>query len=91
MRLAALALGEARERASAGGGRRRGPASPRVQVADVALVVPSVCGFVAAHYFKIVPFLVWNHRFARWRGRARPRVSEPLLGARRPLAVARSL
>ncbi|MFN8668666.1 MAG: hypothetical protein U0164_15915 [Gemmatimonadaceae bacterium] len=54
-----------------------GTAPPRVQVAYVALVLTSVSAFVAAHYYKIVPFLVWNHRFGPLAGtRPLPRVGE---------------
>ena len=54
-----------------------GIAPPRVQVAYVALVLTSVSAFVAAHYYKIVPFLVWNHRFGPLAGtRPLPRVGE---------------
>lgn len=54
-----------------------GLAPPRVQVAYVALVLTSVSAFVAAHFYKIVPFLVWNHRFGPLAGtRPLPRVGE---------------
>jgi hypothetical protein len=43
-----------------------------------AAVVGAFSLFVAGHYYKIVPFLVWNHRFAPLvgQGRALPRVAE---------------
>ncbi|HEX4935632.1 MAG TPA: hypothetical protein VFV33_20770, partial [Gemmatimonadaceae bacterium] len=54
-----------------------GRATPRLQVAYVALVLASLGAFVVAHYYKIVPFLVWNHRFGPLAGtRALPRVGE---------------
>lgn len=54
-----------------------GLAVPRLQVAYVALVLLSLCTFVAAHYYRIIPFLVWNHRFGALAGtRPLPRVAE---------------
>lgn len=54
-----------------------GIASPRLQVAYIALVLTSVSAFVVAQYYKIVPFLVWNHRFGPLAGtRPLPRVGE---------------
>jgi hypothetical protein len=77
MRLAALALGGLASALPLAVVVVAGLASPRVQVAYVALVLLSVCGFVAAHYYKIVPFLVWNHRFGPLAGtRPLPRVAE---------------
>lgn len=41
------------------------------------LVVGGVSLFIAGHYFKIVPFLVWYHRFGDRVGKGRvPRVSD---------------
>ena len=54
-----------------------GWASPRVSTAYVMLVVLGTSLFVAAHYYKIVPFLVWNHRFGPLAGtRPLPRVAD---------------
>jgi hypothetical protein len=52
-------------------------APPRIATAYVMSVVLAMTLFVAAHYYKIVPFLVWFHRFGPLAGRqAVPRVSE---------------
>lgn len=40
-----------------------GFALPRLSTAYVGCVVLALSLFVAAHYYKIVPFLVWFHRF----------------------------
>lgn len=51
--------------------------SPRVNAAyGVAIVLGAFTLFVAGHYYKILPFLVWNHRFAAHVGPGRrvPRV-----------------
>lgn len=48
-----------------------GAAAPRLATAYVLLVVLAISLFVAAHYYKIVPFLVWYHRFGPLAGRAR--------------------
>ena len=54
-----------------------GAASPRLMTAYVLAVVLGITLFVAAHYYKIVPFLVWYHRFGPLAGkRPVPRVSE---------------
>lgn len=46
-----------------------GAAAPRVATAYVAALVLGISLFVAAHYYKIVPFLVWYHRFGPVAGR----------------------
>ncbi|HEX6587552.1 MAG TPA: hypothetical protein VF039_00905 [Longimicrobiales bacterium] len=52
-------------------------ASARVATAYVLVVVLGISLFVAAHYYKIVPFLVWYHRFGPLAGkRPVPRVNE---------------
>jgi hypothetical protein len=52
-------------------------ASARVSTAYVLVLVLGISLFVAAHYYKIVPFLVWYHRFGPLAGkRPVPRVSE---------------
>lgn len=54
-----------------------GPAAPRVATAYVATLVLGISLFVAAHYYKIVPFLVWYHRFGPLAGRqAVPKVAD---------------
>lgn len=55
-----------------------GLAAPRLATAYVlALVLGGPSLFVAGHYYKIVPFLVWFHRFGPWVGkRAVPTVGE---------------
>ncbi len=56
----------------------RGYADPRTAVAYVAALIPGALTlFVAAHYYKIVPFLVWYHRFGPLAGRRPlPRVAD---------------
>ena len=56
----------------------RGYADPRLAVAYVAALIPGALTlFVAAHYYKIVPFLVWYHRFGPLAGkRPLPRVAD---------------
>lgn len=56
----------------------RGYADPRTAVAYVAALIPGALSlFVAAHYYKIVPFLVWYHRFGPLAGkRPLPRVAD---------------
>jgi hypothetical protein len=52
-------------------------ANARIATAYVLAVLLGISLFVAAHYYKIVPFLVWYHRFGPLAGqRAVPRVSE---------------
>jgi hypothetical protein len=54
-----------------------GVASARVATAYVLAVLLGISLFVAAHYYKIVPFLVWFHRFGPQAGKGPvPRVSE---------------
>jgi hypothetical protein len=54
-----------------------GYASSQVATAYVLAVVLGISLFVAAHYYKIVPFLVWYHRFGPLAGQGPvPRVSE---------------
>lgn len=66
----------------------QGLAAPRLMVGYVAtLVVGGFTLFVVAHYYKIVPFLVWYHRFGPLAGkRPVPRVAE--LYTARPAFVA---
>jgi hypothetical protein len=52
-------------------------ASARLVTAYVVAVLLAITLFVSAHYYKIVPFLVWYHRFGPLAGRQPvPRVSE---------------
>ena len=48
-----------------------GPSAPRLSAAYGAALVLAFSLFVAGHYYKIVPFLVWLHRFGPLAG-ARP-------------------
>ncbi len=56
----------------------RGYADPHTAVAYVAALIPGALSlFVAAHYYKILPFLVWYHRFGPLAGkRPLPRVAD---------------
>lgn len=56
----------------------RGLAAPRVATAyGIALVLGGLSLFVAGHYYKILPFLVWFHRFGPLVGKqAVPRVAD---------------
>lgn len=56
----------------------QGLAAPRLATAyGTALVLGAVSLFVAGHYYKIVPFLVWYHRFGMLVGkRPVPRVAD---------------
>lgn len=50
---------------------------PNLATAYVATLVLGISLFVAAHYYKIVPFLVWYHRFGPLAGRvAVPKVAD---------------
>jgi hypothetical protein len=52
-------------------------ATARLMTAYVMAVLLGISLFVAAHYYKIVPFLVWYHRFGPLAGRQPvPRVNE---------------
>jgi hypothetical protein len=52
-------------------------AAPRLATAYVTVVILGISAFVAAHYYKIVPFLVWFHRYGPLAGkRPVPRVAE---------------
>lgn len=52
------------------------------------LVVGGISLFVAGHYFKIVPFLVWYHRFGSRVGKGRvPRVADLFSARRATLAL----
>jgi hypothetical protein len=52
-------------------------AAPRVATAYVATAILGISLFVAAHYYKIVPFLIWYHRFGPLAGKQPvPRVAD---------------
>src|SRR5690606_16723199 len=54
-----------------------GFAGARVATAYVATLLLGISLFIVAHYYKIVPFLVWYHRFGPLAGKQPvPRVSE---------------
>lgn len=46
-----------------------GPPSPRAATAYGAALILGMSLFVAGHYYKIVPFLVWYHRFGPLAGK----------------------
>lgn len=53
------------------------PGSSRSSTAYVVVIVLGISLFIAAHYYKIVPFLVWYHRFGPLAGRQSvPRVNQ---------------
>lgn len=78
MRMAGAALALLGVGAAAGVALRvQGFTSPRLATAYVALLVLGVSLFVAAHYYKILPFLVWYHRFGPLAGKQPvPRVAD---------------
>jgi len=69
MRLAAGGLGVLGAAAGLGAFLAFGGFSLRLATAYVAALVLGISLFVAAHYYKIVPFLVWLHRFGPVAGR----------------------
>ncbi len=55
----------------------RGLSEPRLLTTYFVVLLGSFTLFVAGHYYKIVPFLVWNHRYGPLLGKQRvPKVSE---------------
>lgn len=67
-----------------------GTGSPRIATAYVLAAIGAVSLFVAGHYYRIVPFLVWFHRFGPLVGKgAVPRVAD--LYGRRPASAAAAL
>ncbi|MBE7484276.1 MAG: hypothetical protein HS104_30445 [Polyangiaceae bacterium] len=55
----------------------RGLADPRLLTTYFVVLLGAVTLFVAGHYYKIVPFLVWNHRYGPLLGKRKvPKVSE---------------
>lgn len=66
-----------------------GLANPRLLVIYHLLLIGAVSLFVAGHYYKIVPFLIWYHRFGPLVGlRPVPRVHELYSGAVASVVVA---
>lgn len=54
-----------------------GLSAPRLLTTYFVVLLGSFTLFVAGHYYKIVPFLVWNHRYGPLLGKQRvPKVSE---------------
>lgn len=77
LRLAAAALGLLAVGLTLAGPAMLGGGSARVSTAYVLVMVLAISLFVAAQYYKIIPFLVWYHRFGPLAGkRPIPRVSE---------------
>lgn len=77
MRLAAAALALLAVGLALAGPVVVAEAAPRTATAYVAAVVLGISLFVAAHYYKIVPFLVWYHRFGPLAGKQPvPQVAE---------------
>ncbi len=55
----------------------RGVTAPRLLSAYFTVLLGSISLFIAGHYYKIVPFLVWNHRFGPLLGKVKvPKVAE---------------
>lgn len=77
MRLAAAALGVLGIALVLAGPVIVAGAHARLATAYIAAALLGISLFVAAHYYKIVPFLVWYHRFGPLAGRQPvPRVGE---------------
>lgn len=77
LRLAALALVLLAVALPLGGVVMAWGTSPNVSTAYVMVIVLACALFVAAHYYKIVPFLVWNRHFGPLAGtRPLPRVGD---------------
>lgn len=55
----------------------RGVADVRLLTTYFIVVLGAISLFVAGHYYKIIPFLVWNHRFGPLLGKQKvPKVAE---------------
>ncbi len=55
----------------------QGLATPRLATAYVAALLVAITLFIAGHYYKILPFLIWFHRFGPLVGKRQvPRVAE---------------
>lgn len=77
MRLAAGALSVLAAGLGLGVAAQFVAASPRAATTYVLVIVLGITLFIAAHYYKIVPFLVWYHRFGPLAGkRPVPKVAE---------------
>ena len=77
LRLAAIALGLLAVGLPLGAVVLGGAASLNLRTAYVLVVLLALSLFVAAHYYKIVPFLVWNRHFGPLAGtRTLPRVAD---------------
>jgi hypothetical protein len=77
MRLAAMSLGILALGLVLAAGSLAFPAVPRGSILYVLVLVLGISLFVVAQYYKIVPFLVWYHRYGPVAGRQPvPRVSE---------------
>ena len=77
MRLVAVALGLLTVGLLLAGPVVLGRADSRLATGYVFLLVGGISLFVAAHYYKIIPFLVWYHRFGPLAGKKPvPRVSD---------------
>ncbi len=77
MRLAAAGLGVLGAAAGLGAFLAFAGFSPQLATGYVTALVLGISLFVAAHYYKIVPFLVWYHRFGPLAGRQPvPKVAE---------------
>ncbi|HWA58532.1 MAG TPA: hypothetical protein VG692_14825 [Gemmatimonadales bacterium] len=77
MRLAAMALAILAVGTTLAAGALAFPAMSRASMIYVLVLLLGITLFVAAQYYKIVPFLIWYHRFGPLAGRQPvPRVSE---------------
>jgi hypothetical protein len=77
MRLAAAGLGVLGAAAGLGAFLAFVGFSPNLATGYVTALVLGISLFVAAHHYKIVPFLIWYHRFGPVAGRqAVPKVAE---------------
>jgi len=55
----------------------QGLESPRIATAYVLALLTAISLFVAGHYYKILPFLIWFHRFGPLVGKGPvPRVAD---------------
>ncbi len=55
----------------------RGMSDPRLLTTYFVVLLGAITLFVAGHYYKIVPFLIWNHRYGPLLGKRKvPKVSE---------------
>lgn len=55
----------------------RGLSNPQLLTTYFVVLLGAITLFVAGHYYKIIPFLVWNHRYGPLLGRRKvPKVAE---------------